>query len=588
MSRNEFEASNPGGSTVLGVGSLVGRWSVFEVHKVVYRQPGVRMCGIWLDTVTAELATGVGKSSVEWMFDQQGVTYNILTEGKFALPPVQSASDLYSALYQLTRETNQEAERPFQSQALALLQGSTSDVLGTFHSPYCAPLLMHGCLYHECVTFRAEDGWACSALLVELIDVIRRVRGCSPKALIVFRLLKANLWMLCVYHVFTEDDEVLVVRSSFFHERLVEQTQAPEEYSSVESIRSVRPRASTQQIINLEDELERAEQELTEARDRRERIQGEVEECEGEVDDFELELLSASGLLTRPDDPEATGNEMEAKICSSYRKWLDLAEELANHNDEIDTLENEVRELEDLIEEGITEWQEAKIAEGERLIAEASKAGTLPEVDLGEFEFVDGYPVSEEVRKMLLTCQTLHDLFQTRHIEQREPLDNSPVIAQMSKICERLFCDACSERWSSVLANPSVEHLLGNWKRCNFDIPEEDKAHIKRESLEKVLSMIRKNELARWSGTRNCAMALLLFGRRYRITNGSPFDVDNPLGIPGTDFELTQLRVALYRLQEVRNGFIHHDVANWDHVELVEGIFRDCVRGLVTLLYRRL
>ena len=102
-----------------------------------------------------------------------------------------------------------------------------------------------------------------------------------------------------------------------------------------------------------------------------------------------------------------------------------------------------------------------------------------------------------------------------------------------------------------------------------------------------MLSLLSKPNAVYWSGTRNCAIALLLFGRNYKLGNGLEEEIKNPLNLFGDEDERKELRLHLYRLQELRNGFIHHDLAGWDEAQHVKVCFEKCFRKLVMVLYGR-
>jgi hypothetical protein len=126
--------------------------------------------------------------------------------------------------------------------------------------------------------------------------------------------------------------------------------------------------------------------------------------------------------------------------------------------------------------------------------------------------------------------------------------------------------------------------------RFSFEIPDNDNQHdIHRGSLAQTLDLIRRagptGKEVKWSGTRNCAIAILLFATRLRFSNGSPGLLVNPMGASGHQQRLTALRVALYRLQKVRNGFIHRDVAKWSDVRKALSQFKKCVRGMANAFY---
>jgi hypothetical protein len=118
------------------------------------------------------------------------------------------------------------------------------------------------------------------------------------------------------------------------------------------------------------------------------------------------------------------------------------------------------------------------------------------------------------------------------------------------------------------------------------NIPVEDQGFkIDKGSLRKVLSFLAKPGPTYWSGPRNGAIALLLFGRKYRVGDGPGEEINNPLKLFGDEEERKKLRLDLYRLQQIRNGFAHHDCAEWPQVQEPKGCFEACLRGLIAVLY---
>jgi len=83
----------------------------------------------------------------------------------------------------------------------------------------------------------------------------------------------------------------------------------------------------------------------------------------------------------------------------------------------------------------------------------------------------------------------------------------------MSKLCERILADFLGPRCSAIYADPKVSSLLNDPKRP-VSIPKEDQEFkIEKGSLRRLLSLIEKGGPLHLSGTRNGAIALLLFGR---------------------------------------------------------------------------
>src|SRR5262249_31984869 len=135
--------------------------------------------------------------------------------------------------------------------------------------------------------------------------------------------------------------------------------------------------------------------------------------------------------------------------------------------------------------------------------------------------------LSEDARKILETYYQLDGIYAKEADLQN--LDCSPLVAAMSKVCERVLADFLGPRCRTVYADPTVSALL-NDPNSKVTIPTEDQGFkIDKGSLRKVLGLIEKPSPLHWSGTRNGAIALLLFGRTYKVGDGAGKEISNPL-----------------------------------------------------------
>lgn len=497
------------------------------------------------------------------------------------------------------RAITEKTQRPFQFRTGLLLQVMFPAFIGSFQVPQSAPLILNGNFHGKSLSFETDKPWPCSTILAETFDGMSSDDGLSLKrAAIALHPLDKQTWVLAVYHVLDVGDSK-VIKSVFIHRRRTQDVTFSEQQSSV-SVRSTEqqscaetvtdePRTGLKHtILDIEEELARAQEALVEAIEELDEIKGDHEFCDHELVTLELDSLGLQTNLRLSRDQAPAPDDADEAICLKYREYLELGDRFSDQEFEVAELEDRVWELEDLLENGVREWQEVRVREADRIVAETIDIGTLPSVDLSEYAYVADYSVSEAVLTMLRTVVVLRTKLVPAQVEIQERLDYSPLIGQMAKTCERLFGDAFSSRRSLLSASNEANLLLNNGKQFEVEIPAEDKEHkIDKSSLCKVLSMIEKRSSDEWSGTRNCAIALLLFGRHHRTIGGSCVEIRNPLGVTGTETERTQLRVALYRLQKERNGFVHHDVASLDDAKYFESLFIECVRGLVQLLYSR-
>ncbi len=611
MNSDTPDSSDSSPPEAMNLNCLIGDWDVSESHTCLAREKGV--------TLVCPRASGFGKASCEWAFNDVAVLYKLSSEGHIVSAIVgpnggndeaPTESVLEGTAFLIARgftakmriqwpiEPGKERivierqEEPFQSQMGVFLQRIGETITASFQLPNTELLMLTGRRCCHSLTFETDKSWPCSTLLAEIFSVTGNEDSPSLRRVgIVLRPMDKTSWVLVVYHILNRR-EISVIRSVFLHRlRIPELVPNSANEQLVVGTNANKPdpdrRCST---LDVERELACAQVELADAEALLEKLNDDYDWGEHELATVELDFLGIATADPLPPDREQALANREEDICLKYRQYLDLGDQVTEQETKVALLEAEVWELEDVLENRIQVWQDSRVREAERVVAEAIDIVELPYIDLAEFQYVADHGVSGDVVKLLQTMLLYRKVGMAQHGDAHNWLDFSPWIGTMAKVCERLFSDAFSVR-RNCLAISEVSQVLKKPNQFEFDIPAEDKEHnIDKGSLCKVLGMIDKSDSDNWSGTRSAAVAMLLFGEHHRLTNNrnySSIEIRNPLGVGGTFAERKHLRVALYQLQTSRNGFTHHDIASLDDAKQFEALFVKCARGLVELLYSK-
>ena len=250
------------------------------------------------------------------------------------------------------------------------------------------------------------------------------------------------------------------------------------------------------------------------------------------------------------------------------------------------TLESEASLLADRVDEIADEitassWTNVQYARGQRLLVRY--ADRLPPADtsfLGPAESATDN-LNPEVRSLVTGAVRQYALATVTDAYRDQ--DYSPVIAAFSKCLERAFADVFETRKPIVLSDSVVNVLMARQKDWEYAGPPEITS-VDKAGYCKVLSMLNGKRVG-WSGTRNAAIAILLFGGRVDLRRGSRLESPNPLGIDANDPIVRRLPQALLDFQEARNGFVHHDLATLGDVNTAWAYFQLCMQGLLTAFY---
>jgi hypothetical protein len=415
-------------------------------------------------------------------------------------------------------------------------------------------------------------------------------------ARVVLHPLRPDRWLLVVYHLLQSPrDYPTILKTEVLHFRSEpKDTAADRDESSEPTPQAHEIPCSPLEFTDLEARFAEVKCELGEGRREHEDLSDELEDVKCDHDEAENEIIDldfasfgwlgpdppADSSLAPPSFDESKWHKLYTSLLILMEQLHELEEERASCQDDIDDLEHEAEDIEEALDQGYSAWQEREYRKAEATVEKAARP-PLPEGQLlGEKALAC---LSEEARKILETYLRLDGIYAT--VPDLQTLDCGPLVATMSKVCERILVDFLGPRCRAIYANPGVFSLLNDPKRT-VSIPTEDQSFkIDKGSLKKVLDLIKKPGPLQLSGTRNGSIALLLFGRTYKMEGGAGAEINNPLKIHGHEEGRKELRLDLYHLQKLRNGFVHHEFTRWSQAQEVKQRFEGCLRKLVSILF---
>ena len=100
-----------------------------------------------------------------------------------------------------------------------------------------------------------------------------------------------------------------------------------------------------------------------------------------------------------------------------------------------------------------------------------------------------------------------------------------------------------------------------------------------------VKKSIETNVAIKWNGMGNKRIALLLFGGWIPVYQANREHILNPLGVNSSMEHVNALPDRLSEFQNLRNPFVHHDLANPDDLLRSWACFQDCLKGLLQAFY---
>jgi hypothetical protein len=216
---------------------------------------------------------------------------------------------------------------------------------------------------------------------------------------------------------------------------------------------------------------------------------------------------------------------------------------------EVDSTQADVDFPEDLIGSA---WTNAEYARGQRLLRENRDHLPLPDLSfLGPLQ-PSVSKLSKAATRLVKTTAVLVQV--ALGGEPLAELDYGPQIASMAKACERILDD--------VLTSGDLTNV----------------AKMVKKSID-------ANAAIKWNGMGNKRIALLLFGGWIPVYQTTAEHVLNPLEVRSSEEYVQTLPDRLSEFQNLRNQFVHHDLADTDDLRHTWECFQDCLKGLLQAFY---
>jgi hypothetical protein len=169
-----------------------------------------------------------------------------------------------------------------------------------------------------------------------------------------------------------------------------------------------------------------------------------------------------------------------------------------------------------------------------------------------------------------------------------EELEYGPQIASMAKACERILDDVFKDKKEAIERDSVVVAILADERGWQYRIPP-SMSKLTSSDLTNVVKMVKKsigrNTAVKWNGMGNKRIALLLFGGWIPVYRTTEERIVNPLGVKISESYVQTLPDRLSEFQNLRNGFVHHDVADADDLRRAWECFQDCLKGLLQAFY---
>lgn len=250
---------------------------------------------------------------------------------------------------------------------------------------------------------------------------------------------------------------------------------------------------------------------------------------------------------------------------------------------EIDDIATDLDLSDDLI---ASVWTNAGYARAQRLLRENRNHLPLPDLSFLGLLQPTVIKLSKDAATMIKTTAVLVQA--ALRGELLEELDYGPVIASMAKVCERTLADVFTEKMEPIQSDPAVGALVLDVRSWQYRIPA-GMSNVTLDGLTKVVKMVKKsietNNPINWNGMGNKRIALLLFGGWIPIYQATREHVLNPLGVDRSGEFAQALPDRLSEIQNLRNGFLHHDLADGADLLRTWECFQDCLKGLLQAAY---
>jgi hypothetical protein len=267
------------------------------------------------------------------------------------------------------------------------------------------------------------------------------------------------------------------------------------------------------------------------------------------------------------------------------RTWDELASLQADAealDADIDAVESESDSSDDWIG---SHWANEEYARGERLLRQ--NRTQLPPPD---FAFLGALrpllaALSKEACKIVNSTSVLVQVALQGLLEES---DYGPQIAGMAKACERILDDVFKQKKNAIETDTVFGEVISDEPSWHYQIPA-DMAKVTAGDLTNVVKLVKRSiesdTAIKWNGMGNKRIGLLLLGGWIPVCQGPREHPLNPLGVDRSGEYARILPDRLSELQNLRNGFVHHDLADIDALRNTWRCFQDCLKGLLQACY---
>ncbi|MFL5342455.1 MAG: hypothetical protein ACJ8F7_20105 [Gemmataceae bacterium] len=336
-------------------------------------------------------------------------------------------------------------------------------------------------------------------------------------------------------------------------------------------------------IASLEDSRTKCEEGLRLLREVKSNALSGKDEVESLGDDLQEAILELHENPLIPGGGSVVAGEEKRTIARTWVELNGLRTDAESLDSAIDSIEADVYLPDDLIGSA---WTNAEYARGLQLLRE--NRDHLPAPDLS---FLGPFKASVSKLSKAATGIVNKTAVLVQLALEGLPLDemdHGPEIAGMAKACERILDDVFMEKREAIARDPAVAALISDERNWQYRIPA-SMFKMTAGDLTNVVKMVKKsietNTAIRWNGMGNKRIALLLFGGWIPVCQGSREHVLNPLGVKGSEEYVQTLPDRLSEFQTLRNGFVHHDLADKNDLRRTWECFHNCLKGLLQAFY---
>lgn len=336
-------------------------------------------------------------------------------------------------------------------------------------------------------------------------------------------------------------------------------------------------------IATFEESRSKCEQRLQQLKELKESTENGKDEADSLGGDLQEAILEFHEHPSIPAERSAVNGGPKEVLAHIWSELHALQADAESFDSEVDSIESDIDFPEDLI--GLA-WTNAEYARGQRLLLE--NRNHLPQPDLGFLGPLQS-SVSKLSKASARIVKTTAVLFQAAFDGAcLEELDYGPQIASMAKACERILDDVFKDKRTLIESDPICAALLSDERSWHYRIPA-SVTKVTSGDLTNVVKMIKRsidtNTAIKWTGMGNKRFALLLFGGWIRVYQATQEHSLNPLEVTISDQYVQNLPDRLGEFQNLRNGFVHHDLADKDDLRRTWECFQDCLKGLLQAFY---